>query len=110
MVPGAAHRVVHHEPCGERTAVVRADRTDGEQLIAAADEDQWFAVRMPEQDRAFRQARKGHTLREIRPFEFCFLLAHRPSIMQSVAARASAGALRQHSSPRPRTRGYSWSS
>jgi hypothetical protein len=39
MVPGAPHRVLHHEAFRERSAVMRTGRTDCKEVVAAACEE-----------------------------------------------------------------------
>ncbi len=48
-MPGAANRIVDEQPLAQRGAIVRADGTDREQLVAAPDKEHRFAVRVPEQ-------------------------------------------------------------
>ena len=54
MMPRASNRIAHEKPLFERSAVVRADGTDREQLIAAPDKQHRFAVRVPEQHGSVR--------------------------------------------------------
>ena len=75
-MPGTAHRIVDEQPFGKRAAVVRADGADREQLTAATDEEQRFALSVAEQHRAFGEGRQRHALREIGPFESSFVVAH----------------------------------
>jgi hypothetical protein len=49
MMPRAANRIIHEEPLAKWGAVVRADGTNREQLIAAPDKEHRFAARVAEQ-------------------------------------------------------------
>jgi hypothetical protein len=51
-MPRAAHRIVDQQPFGKRAVVVRAGRTDREELRAAAHQDHRLAPYVPEQHRA----------------------------------------------------------
>ena len=53
-MPRASNRIAYEEALFERSAVVGADGTDREHLVAAPGEEHRFAARVPEQHRSVR--------------------------------------------------------
>ena len=65
MVPRAAHGVADRQSLGERPAVVRAGRTDGEEFIAAARKQDRFLPDMSADHAAVGEVVERDALREI---------------------------------------------
>ena len=53
-MPGASDRIADKQPLFERSTVVRADCADGEHLVAAPDEEDGLALRLPQQHGSIR--------------------------------------------------------
>ena len=64
-MPRTAHRVADDEPVGERPVIVRAVRADGEELVAAPDDDDLVVTDVAGDDRAVGNLPKGNASLEV---------------------------------------------
>ena len=86
MMPGAADRLADDHAFGERPAIMRAFGADGEQFIAAPDEDHGLIVDMALQHRSVGNRGKLHAKTEIGSFKLHIVGAH--FILRSKSRRA----------------------
>jgi hypothetical protein len=76
VVPRASHGFADDQSFCQRTAVVRAGRPDGKQLIPAPREQHGIVADMPADHAAVDKAAQCNPLREIGPFWFGLLSGH----------------------------------
>ena len=93
VVPGAAHGIADQQPLGQRSAVVGAMGSDGEDLVAVTRQQHRLAARVAEQAAARRAAggadlRKRHSLRQVGTTQLLFAAHCRAS--SRVPARGPA--------------------
>ncbi len=81
MMQRAAHRVAHHQPLGERAAVVGAGRADGEPLVAAVGKQHRLAVHVAGHHPAIRNVRGRNALSQVRAGRSILLGSHRCSLL-----------------------------
>ena len=67
VVPGAADHVAHHQPLGQRPAVMGAGGADGKDLGATAQQEHLLVAQMAEQLAAIRQMGERHAGRKLGP-------------------------------------------
>ena len=77
-MPRAADGVAAEQPLRERATVVGAGGADGKHFIAAANEDDRLAARMPEQGRVPGEIAFGDAGLQIGPGQLRFLSTHAP--------------------------------
>src|SRR5262249_42371068 len=70
VVPRGPDRVADNETLGERTAVVRAGRADGEEFLATARQEHGVISDMPGDHAAVGNITERDTLREVGPLRF----------------------------------------
>jgi hypothetical protein len=83
MVPGAADRVVHDQPVGERTAVVAAGRADREDLRAPPHQDDRLILDVTQQRNTLGERIRRDAAGKIRPVLTLRLIAHMTSSPRS---------------------------
>jgi hypothetical protein len=64
-MPRATDRLAHHDPLGERAAIVGAVGADGEDLLPPPHHEHRLAAAVPEELAAVRQLGEGDALRQI---------------------------------------------
>ena len=75
-MPRAAHRVADQQSFGQRTVIVAARRTDGEQLGALARQQHLLVADMAHKHAAVGKVGEGNTLAQIGPAGLGVLLSH----------------------------------
>src|SRR4029077_20954832 len=79
MMPGTAHRAIDHQTFGQRAAVMRACRADGEQVITASGDQNRFSKRVTQEHFSLAHVFGLKAFFKIRSLKFAGCFSHRIS-------------------------------